>query len=90
MRGIPCGSALWIGSESVTKINPAPIPIDGVATDAVLLKVEVAVGREDFKKEILASIRRARIEFNAKLFPPRQDLPQRASDCDSCASAQGR
>jgi hypothetical protein len=54
------------------------------------LKLEEAVGREDFKAEILASIQQARIEFKAKVFPPRQGSAQRASDCDSCAAAQGR
>lgn len=43
--------------------------IGGVATDAVLLRLEEAINRDDFKKEILASIREAQVEFRSKLFP---------------------
>jgi hypothetical protein len=42
--------------------------VGGVAMDAGLLKLEEAISREDFKKEILASIRHAQEEFKSKLF----------------------
>ena len=40
----------------------------GVVVDKVLLKLEEAISREDFKKEILGSIRESRDKFKSELF----------------------
>jgi hypothetical protein len=40
----------------------------GVFVDKVLLKLEEAISREDFKKEILGSIRESRDKFKSELF----------------------
>ncbi len=42
----------------------------GVSVDAILLKVEETISREDFKREIIVSIDEARLEFYAKLSVP--------------------
>ena len=42
--------------------------IAGVVGDKLLLKLEEAISREDFKKEILASIRESRNKFKGELF----------------------
>lgn len=42
--------------------------IGGLAIDGALLKLEEVISRDEFKKEILAAIREARVEFKARLF----------------------
>jgi len=39
----------------------------GLAVDAALLKLEEVVSRDEFRREILAAIREARVEFKARL-----------------------
>lgn len=40
----------------------------GLAVDGALLKLEEVIGRDEFKTEILAAIREARVAFKARLF----------------------
>jgi len=42
--------------------------IGGLVVDKALLKLEEAISRDDFKKEMLLTIREARVEFKARLF----------------------
>lgn len=42
--------------------------IGGVLIDATLLKLEESIGREEFKREIVAAVRDAKAEFKTKLF----------------------
>ena len=42
--------------------------ISGAIVDGALLKLEEAISRDDFKREILEAIREARADFKLRLF----------------------
>ncbi len=73
--GTATGAAIGLGIGSVVPGFGTVIGgviggmIGAVATDAVMLKLDEAISREDFRKEILASIRQAQVEFKSKLWP---------------------
>jgi hypothetical protein len=64
--GAAIGSVLpGIGTVAIGALGGL---IGGLAVDGALLKLEEVISRDEFKKEILAAIREARVAFKARLF----------------------
>jgi len=66
LGGTAVGAAIGLGVGSVV-VGLLGAVSGGLAIDGAILKLEEVISRDEFKKEILASVRDARVEFKSRL-----------------------